>query len=161
MPCCGYLQLYCDLSKPQILPQSLILVLDGDLNRVPFAALRFSDREYMGLHHDLVRAPSAAFLLQGIEPRPAPEFPKSVLALYDPIFAADDPRPRLNYEREKDLAHEHFARLPFNEELKTIARSFPEPVLTLWASRCQYPGLAEAATGTVWYSAFFNPRNHQ
>jgi tetratricopeptide (TPR) repeat protein len=34
--------------KAADLPQTVILVLDGDLNRVPFAALRFSDREYMG-----------------------------------------------------------------------------------------------------------------
>jgi CHAT domain-containing protein/Tfp pilus assembly protein PilF len=111
--------------KAADLPRSVVLVLDGDLNRVPFAALRFSDREYMGLQHDLVRAPSAAFLLQGNEPRPASEFPKSVLALYDPIFAADDPRASSELRKRKDLADEHFARLPFNEELKTIARFVP------------------------------------
>jgi CHAT domain-containing protein/Tfp pilus assembly protein PilF len=111
--------------KAADLPRSVALVLDGDLNRVPFAALRFSDREYMGLQHDLVRAPSAAFLLQGNEPRPASEFPKSVLALYDPIFAADDPRASSELRKRKDLADEHFARLPFNEELKTIARFVP------------------------------------
>src|SRR5262249_2109649 len=33
--------------KDAKLPQSIILVLDGDLNRVPFAALRFSNREYL------------------------------------------------------------------------------------------------------------------
>jgi len=107
------------------LPQTLILVLDGDLNRVPFAALRLSDREYMGLHHDLVRAPSAAFLLQGNEPKPAAEFPKSVLALYDPIFAADDPRATSELRKRKDLGAQHFARLPFNDELKTISRLVP------------------------------------
>jgi CHAT domain-containing protein/Tfp pilus assembly protein PilF len=107
------------------LPQSVILVLDGDLNRVPFAALRFSGGEYMGFHHDLVRVPSAAFLLQGNEPSPAPEFPKSVLALFDPIFAADDPRASLELRKRKDLANTHLARLPFNEELKTIARFVP------------------------------------
>ncbi len=111
--------------KAADLPQTVILVLDGDLNRVPFAALRLSDREYMGLHHDLVRAPSAAFLLQGDEPKPTPEFPKSVLALYDPIFAADDPRIPSALQKNKDLANEHFARLPFNDELKTIARLVP------------------------------------
>lgn len=107
------------------LPQSVILVLDGDLNRVPFAALRFSGGEYMGVHHDLVQVPSAAFLLQGNEPKPAPEFPKSVLALYDPIFAADDPRVSSELRKRKDLANTHLARLPFNEDLKTIARFVP------------------------------------
>jgi CHAT domain-containing protein/Tfp pilus assembly protein PilF len=111
--------------KAADLPQNLILVLDGDLNRVPFAALRFSDREYMGLHHDLVRSPSAAFLLQGNEPKPSAEFPKSVLALYDPIFGTDDPRVPSELRKRNDLRDEHFARLPFNDELKAIAHSVP------------------------------------
>ena len=125
--------------KAADLPQTVILVLDGDLNRVPFAALRLSDREYMGLHRDLVRAPSAAFLLQGNEPKPIPEFPKSVLALYDPIFAADDPRIPSALQKNKDLADEHFARLPFNDELKTIARLVPR-------SRYDFLGGADANT---------------
>jgi CHAT domain-containing protein/Tfp pilus assembly protein PilF len=125
--------------KAADLPQTLILVLDGDLNRVPFAALRFSDREYVGLHHDLVRAPSAAFLLQGNAPKPAAEFPKSVLALYDPIFAPDDPRAPSELRKKKDLAGEHFARLPFNDELKTISRLVPR-------SRYDFLGGADANT---------------
>jgi CHAT domain-containing protein len=128
--------------KAADLPQTVILVLDGDLNRVPFAALRFSDREYMGLHHDLIRAPSAAFLLQGNEPRPTPEFPKSVLALYDPIFAADDPRAPSELRKKKDRADEHFARLPFNDELKTIARLVPP-------SRYDFLGGADANAQTL------------
>lgn len=111
--------------KSADLPQSVILVLDGDLNRVPFAALRLSNREYLGLHHDLVQAPSAAFLLQGNEPRPTPEFAKTILALYDPIFSADDPRAPSELRKRKNLPNEHFARLPFNEELKTIAAIVP------------------------------------
>ncbi len=107
------------------LPPSVILVLDGDLNRVPFAALRFSNHEYMGLHHDLLYAPSAAFLLQGNEPRPAAEFPKSILVLRDPVFSADDPRIPSNLRKRKDLRSEPFARLPFNEELKTIETLVP------------------------------------
>lgn len=111
--------------KDAELPRSLILVLDGDLNRVPFAALRFSNHEYMGLHHDLLCAPSAAFLLQGNEPRRAAEFPKSILVLHDPVFSADDPRIPSNLRKRKDLLNESFARLPFNEELKTIEALVP------------------------------------
>lgn len=111
--------------KDAELPRSLILVLDGDLNRVPFAALRFSNHEYMGLHHDLLYAPSAAFLLQGNEPRPAAEFPKSILVLHDPVFSADDPRIPSNLRKRKDLLNESFARLPFDEELKTIEALVP------------------------------------
>lgn len=125
--------------KSADLPRSVILVLDGDLNRVPFAALRFSDRDYMGFHHDLMRAPSAAFLLQGNEPRPASGFPKSVLALYDPIFSADDPRASSELRKRKDLADQDFARLPFNEELKTIARFVPR-------SRYDFMSGADATT---------------
>ena len=123
--------------KAKDLPQILILVLDGDLNRVPFAALRFSDREYLGLHHDLIRSPSAAFLLQGNAPRPAADFPRSVLALYDPIFAADDPRAPSELRNRRDVVAEHFARLPFNDELKTISRLVPR-------SRYDFLGGADA-----------------
>jgi CHAT domain-containing protein/Tfp pilus assembly protein PilF len=125
--------------KAADLPRSVVLVLDGDLNRVPFAALRFSDREYMGLHHDLVQAPSSAFLLQGKQPRPASEFPKSVLALYDPIFSADDPRTPSESRKRKELAGEHFARLPFNGELKTISDFVP---------RSRYNFMSGAAANT-------------
>ena len=125
--------------KATDLPQSLILVLDGDLNRVPFAALRFSDREYVGLHHDLIGSPSAAFLLQGNEPKPPAEFPKSILALYDPIFDADDPRAPSELRNRKDVGAEHFARLPFNDELKTISRLVPR-------SRYDFLGGADANT---------------
>jgi CHAT domain-containing protein len=125
--------------KTADLPRSVILVLDGELSRVPFAALRFSDREYMGFHHDLVQAPSAAFLLQGNEPRPATEFPKTVLALYDPIFSADDPRAPSQSRKKTDLPNEHFARLPFNEELKTITHFVPR-------SRYDFRGGADANT---------------
>lgn len=128
--------------KDAELPRSLILVLDGDLNRVPFAALRFSDREYLGFHHDLVQAPSAAFLLQGNEPRPAPEFPKTILALYDPIFSADDPRVPSESRKRKDLLNQPFARLPFNEEMKTIAHFVPR-------DRYDFKGGADANTQAV------------
>jgi CHAT domain-containing protein/tetratricopeptide (TPR) repeat protein len=125
--------------KTADLPQSIILVLDGDLNRVPFAALRFSNRQYLGVQHDLLRAPSAAFLLQGNEPRPVSKFPKSVLALYDPIFSADDPRASSELRKRKDLVDQHFARLPFHEELTIITRFVPR-------SRYDFMGGADANT---------------
>lgn len=125
--------------KAAELPRSLILVLDGELNRVPFAALRFSDREYVGLHHDLIRSPSAAFLLQGNAPKSPADFPKSILALYDPIFGADDPRAPSALRNRNDVGAEHFARLPFNDELKTISRLVPR-------SRYDFLGGADANT---------------
>jgi CHAT domain-containing protein len=61
------------------------------------------------------------------------------LALYDPIFAADDPRAPTQLRKRKDLVDEHFARLPFNDELKTIARFVPR-------SRYDFMGGADANT---------------
>ncbi|HLJ85686.1 MAG TPA: CHAT domain-containing tetratricopeptide repeat protein [Candidatus Angelobacter sp.] len=110
--------------KAEKLPSSLILVLDGDLYRVPFAALRLGGN-YLGLQHDLMQAPSAAFLLQGNPPRPASTFSKSVLALYDPIFSTDDPRFPPQLRKSKDFGNKHYARLPFNEELTTIQENVP------------------------------------
>jgi CHAT domain-containing protein/tetratricopeptide (TPR) repeat protein len=75
------------------LPPRLILVLDGVLNRVPMAALRLpGTREALGLRFDLIRAPSAAYLLAAKPPLPISAYPRSVLAIADPVFGADDPR---------------------------------------------------------------------
>ena len=75
------------------LPPRLILVLDGVLNRVPMAALRVPrTREALGLRFDLIRAPSAAYLLAAKPPLPVSAYPQSVLAVADPVFGADDPR---------------------------------------------------------------------
>jgi CHAT domain-containing protein/Tfp pilus assembly protein PilF len=125
--------------KAADLPPVVILVLDGDLNRVPFAALRYSNGEYLGYHHDLVRTPSAAFLLQANQPRPSFEFPKSVLALYDPIFTIDDPRVSPDARKRKKFVDQDLARLAFNDELKTIARFVSR-------SRYDFMGGADANT---------------
>jgi len=75
------------------LPPRLILVLDGVLNRVPMAALRLPrTREALGLRFDLICAPSAAYLLAAKPPLPVSVYPRSVLALADPVFGPDDPR---------------------------------------------------------------------
>jgi CHAT domain-containing protein/Tfp pilus assembly protein PilF len=100
------------------LPPLLILVLDGNLHRVPFAALRLSNGKYFGCAHDLVRAPSSAFLLQASRPAPAMDFPKSILAVYDPVFSVPNPKARTSGPR--------LARLPFNDELQTITRLVPK-----------------------------------
>jgi len=113
--------------KAAELPSLLILVLDGDLNRVPFAALRLPTGHYLGIRHDLLRAPSSAFLLQAGRPAPAAAFPKSVLALYDPVFSLDDPRAPAAPRQPAAQASESLARLPFGEELKTISRLVPKP----------------------------------
>lgn len=111
--------------KAEELPTLVILVLDGDLNRVPFAALQLSNRQYLGIQHDLVMAPSSAFLMHGIRPRPTSEFPKSVLALYDPVFSIDDPRMPETLGKRKDIASLNLSRLPFHNELSVISHFVP------------------------------------
>lgn len=106
------------------LPQLVILVLDGDLHRVPFAALRLPSGDYLGLHHDLLRAPSAGFLMQARGPRPLPAFPKAVIAFYDPVFSLSDSR--VPSSARKPAAPAGLARLPFGDELNTISSLVPQ-----------------------------------
>jgi CHAT domain-containing protein/tetratricopeptide (TPR) repeat protein len=108
------------------LPPLLILVLDGDLHRVPFAALRLSNGKYFGCAHDLVRAPSSAFLLQASRPVPAMDFPKSILAVYDPVFSMPEPKAAPGLRKGPRTSGPRLARLPFNDELQTITRLVPK-----------------------------------
>jgi CHAT domain-containing protein len=111
--------------QPPALPPLLILVLDGDLHRVPFAALRLPQGEYLGLYHDLVRAPSAAFLLQSRQQDHTVQFPKSIVAFYDPVFSADDPRVPQVFRKPAGMKTLSLARLPFDDELQMITRLVP------------------------------------
>lgn len=107
------------------LPQLVILVLDGDLHRVPFAALQLPSGDYLGLQHDLLRAPSAAFLMQAGGPRPLTAFPKTVIAFYDPVFSASDSRVPEAVRKPADPPGP--VRLPFGTELNTISSLVPQP----------------------------------
>jgi CHAT domain-containing protein/tetratricopeptide (TPR) repeat protein len=112
------------LQQP-LLPPQLILILDGDLHRVPFAALRLPSGEYLGIQHDLLRAPSAAFLQHSSQRGLATPFRKAVLVVYDPIFSLDDQRVPPAFRKPQDGRRTSFARLPFTEELQTIAGLVP------------------------------------
>jgi CHAT domain-containing protein len=105
---------------PSSLPPLVILVLDGDLHRVPFAALQLTDGEYLGIRHDLVQAPSAAFLQQGSPPDTPTASPKSILAVYDPVFTDDDPRIPEALRKPPSPNARALARLAFDDELQTI-----------------------------------------
>jgi CHAT domain-containing protein/Tfp pilus assembly protein PilF len=112
--------------QPPALPPLLILVLDGDLHRVPFSALRLSTGEYLGFRHDLVCAPSAAFLQQSRQQEHAVPFPRSILAFYDPVFSAGDPRVPQVFRKPAGTKTLPLARLPFDDELQTITRLVPK-----------------------------------
>jgi CHAT domain-containing protein/tetratricopeptide (TPR) repeat protein len=102
------------------LPQRLILAPDGVLHALPFAALRLlSESEPLGIKHDLIQVPAAGFLLAGRSPRPVREFPKTVLAVADPVYSLQDPRMPAGKsgtpERSTGLA-----RLPFEAEIDAL-----------------------------------------
>lgn len=109
------------------LPKRLILVPDGALNFLPFAALRIPGRkEYLGIEHDLLQSPSATYLTVGAAPRPPQEFPFYVLAVTDPVFSVYDSR--VSAEARKRfgrLAAPDLVRLPFDTDIKTIAQLVP------------------------------------
>lgn len=110
------------------LPQRLILVPDGVLHQVPFAALKSPGAAApLGLSHDLVQIPSAAYLTLGKHPHPLSEFPQTILAMVDPVFSQTDPR--MPHDRRKcqrvdsDL---NLGRLPFTDEIDAIELIVPE-----------------------------------
>jgi CHAT domain-containing protein len=95
----------------QPLPGVVIIVPDGILNRVPFAALEWKG-DRLGLVRDLVQVPSASFLAAGKRPRPLADFRLSALAVADPVFGPpNQPWP--------------LARLPFTSELDALAARIP------------------------------------
>ena len=110
------------------LPPRLILVLDGSLHRIPFAALRVPRTSvYLGLAHDLIRAPSASYLAIGKEPRRPSDFPRSILTISDPVFSLDDDRVSAEARRRHAGSRlRDLARLPFMDDLKTISEVVPE-----------------------------------
>ena len=71
----------------------LVVVAEGALQYIPFAALRRSQGSYLGAGHEIVSLPSAstlAVLRREMEGKQHPL--KTVAVLADPVFSADDPR---------------------------------------------------------------------
>ena len=113
------------LTKTQ-LPDQLIIVPDGDLNRLPFAALRLPGaRGALGQVFDLVQIPAAGFLDAGRKPRKISEFPASLLAIADPVFSSRDPRVVRTAGAHSPLVETDLPRLPFSAEIDEAARLIP------------------------------------
>jgi CHAT domain-containing protein/tetratricopeptide (TPR) repeat protein len=107
-------------------PAHLVLVPDGVLTEVPFAALETSAHRRLGLTSAMVQVPSAAFLAAGRKPRRLVEFPKSFLVVADPVFSSSDPRVARPVAAS---ASGGLARIPFHQELDVISAMVPPPRL--------------------------------
>jgi CHAT domain-containing protein/Tfp pilus assembly protein PilF len=124
------------------LPRQLILVLDGVLNRVPMAALQPGwARQPLGLTHDLIQSPSSAFLLAAKPPKRVAAFPRSVLAIADPVFSADDPRVHPNAKAGPSASGPR--RILFLEDVKKLKAILP-------ANRLRVLQDFDASPGTLW-----------
>lgn len=108
------------------LPQRLILVLDGVLHRVPFAALELPHSAgRLGLVHDLVQVPSAAYFMAGKQPPPISQFPKTILAVADPVFSSNDSRVIGDHLKPQANPGIDLPRLAFNREIDMIEELVP------------------------------------
>jgi CHAT domain-containing protein len=101
----------------------VVVVADGALQRVPFAALvRPGTGGWLGLELEVVESPSIAVLraLRG-RARPAPQ---GAVVLADPVFSAQDPR--LPPGTVAPTGERFLARLPFTrQEAEAIAARLP------------------------------------
>jgi CHAT domain-containing protein len=115
-----------------------VIVPDGALDYVPFAALRMSDSKspsYVVMQHDVALTP-AVWMLDPRENRRVREGRRALLLVADPVYQADDPRlvtPKIAAESTKagvrstlDPARHYLRRLPSTErEAAAIAVQFP------------------------------------
>jgi CHAT domain-containing protein len=114
-----------------------VVIPDGALDYVPFAALQMGDaqhRTFVALEHDVAVTPAAWMLDTSSRPASVHD-PRRILLVADPVYQADDPRlaPYKNAPAEKqppaepaaDSFHRDFRRLPFTaEEAAGVAAQF-------------------------------------
>ena len=112
-----------------------IVVPDGALDYVPFAALQASvePESFVILRHNVALTPAAWMLdTRGVEPRT--DHQRSLLLVADPVYQADDPRlaglrnavATQQPVPPPSLEFHDFTRLPFTaEEAAAIRREFP------------------------------------
>jgi len=110
-----------------------VVVPDGALDYVPFAALRTRDT-FVALQHDVALTP-AAWVLDTNETRAQPHGRRGLLLVADPVYQADDPRltavqhagvtPQAPAGRAMDPARRGYRRLPFTaQEAAQISAQF-------------------------------------
>ena len=110
-----------------------VLVPDGGLDYVPFAALRTQDA-FVALQHDVAFTP-AAWVLDTNGTRAQRHERRGLLLVADPVYQADDPRltavqrvevtPRVPDGRTLDPARRGYRRLPFTaQEAAQISAQF-------------------------------------
>jgi CHAT domain-containing protein len=109
-----------------------VVIPDGALDYVPFAALRMADT-FVALQHDVALTP-AAWVLEADGARAKPQNRRGLLLVADPVYQADDPRltavqqvaaPQASARRALDPARRGYRRLPFTaQEAAQIAAQF-------------------------------------
>jgi CHAT domain-containing protein len=114
----------------------LVIVADGALQYVPFAALSASSTAYQPLivRHELVSLPSAsAFAVQRENLANRPVAPKTLAVIADPVFSTGDPRVKKDAEaaavQDGTRSIEH---LPANTSTAGPQLSIPRLPFTRW-----------------------------
>jgi len=115
-----------------------VLIPDGALDYVPFAALRATDAKsesFVAMQHDVASTP-AAWMLDTRGTRADPRERRGLLLVADPVYQADDPRlaalgkraptTQASTRRALDPARRDYRRLAFTaEEAAQILAEFP------------------------------------
>ncbi|MBV9726516.1 MAG: CHAT domain-containing protein, partial [Gammaproteobacteria bacterium] len=115
-----------------------VVIPDGALDYVPFAALRMQEREpqsFVVMQHDVAVTP-AAWMLDRSPSGPATQEKRRILLVADPVYQADDPRlatvrnasagGQVPGHALPDSRERHYSRLRFSgEEAAGIAAQFP------------------------------------
>jgi CHAT domain-containing protein len=107
-----------------------IVIPDGALDYVPFAALRDAKGSFVVMQHDVAFTP-AAWMLHAAAPT-EPHEGRALLLVADPVYQADDPRLAALRKSAPDTAAEStldpraYQRLPYTaEEAAQISAQFP------------------------------------
>ena len=119
--------------------QQWVVIPDGALDYVPFAALEMPDPKedsFVAMRHDVALAP-AAWMLDTSGPRVRSHARRALLLVADPVYQADDPRLAVMKKRTSatsqlpardspDPGRSQYQRLPFTaQEAVQISAQFP------------------------------------